>query len=389
MSWNEHFAALREELLAHLQWPASSLQDYRNHPLEDDSIFSDLALRIFRFQLRHNKFYAAYCAAKLGHHVPNHWREIPCLWSTAYKRGRVACFPRHARRQFFQTSGTTEKEKGIHEFCTLELYDCGAQNFFRLALMPDRRRMVMLMLTPSPREVPHSSLVHMLERIRRTFGAPGSDYFVRNDALDAAKLIERLRRTVRQKEPVFLLGTAFAFVHLLDFMAARGLKFELPEGSRLMETGGFKGRTREIPREEFYRQLSAALGLPESHIVNEYGMTELSSQFYDATLASAASRKSSPKADRRYKVRPPWTRVLIVDPLGGEEMPLGERGLVRIYDLANLGSVVALQTEDVGVRSREGFEVLGRARSAPLRGCSLDAEYLETGERELWPSRHL
>ena len=145
----------------------------------------------------------------------------------------------------------------------------------------------------------------------------------------------------------------------------------LPAGSRIMETGGFKGRRREMARAPFYAMMAEAFGVPLHHIVNEYGMTELSSQFYDTSL-----RDGAPTA---VKSVPAWTRVLCVDPATGREVAEGARGLIRVVDLANLGSVMALQTEDVGVRHADGrFEVLGRVAAAPPRGCSLDAEGLTT-----------
>ena len=136
-----------------------------------------------------------------------------------------------------------------------------------------------------------------------------------------------------------------------------------------METGGFKGRTREIGRDDFYEQLTRAFGIPASHIVNEYGMTELSSQFYDLSLIEG-------KPSRRKNV-PPWTRVLAMDPATGKPVPDGTHGLLWILDLANVGSVLALQTEDVGIVHSDGtFEVFGRVKAAEPRGCSLAAEEL-------------
>jgi hypothetical protein len=161
--------------------------------------------------------------------------------------------------------------------------------------------------------------------------------------------------------------TAFALVALLDELDWLGVTLELPAGSRVMETGGFKGRTRIVGRDELYARTAAAFAIDEAAIVAEYGMTELSSQYYD----SALSRTSQ----RRLKVAPPWLRPLIVDTLG-QPLPDGIVGAIRHIDCANRSSVVAIDTEDLGVITSGGLMLLGREEGAALRGCSLDAEDL-------------
>ncbi|MCX7626305.1 MAG: hypothetical protein N2Z21_08870 [Candidatus Sumerlaeaceae bacterium] len=379
MRWQQHYTALFEEIKAYLCWPAKKISDYRQHPLANDAAFSDLALRIFEFQFRYNRFYRHYVKLHSATE-PSSWREIPPLWTTAFKRARIACFPKSHRCAYFLTSGTTESQAGVHEFRDLDLYECGAMALFCLATLPDLPKIKMFFLTPAPREVPHSSLVFMLECARQSFGTTGSRYFLSNDQLDTHQFLKALRRASEESEPVFVLGTSFAFVYLLDALRCHGIRFALPKGSRILETGGFKGRVREVPKDKLYHELEAWLGISRPYIVNEYGMTELSSQFYDAGLSLTVSGHAFPQNWLSMKIAPPWTRVVIVDPCSGEEVLPGHRGLIRIYDLANLGSVVSIQTEDVGVKCREGFEVLGRIASAPARGCSLDAENLLVGD---------
>ncbi|MGC8740267.1 MAG: long-chain fatty acid--CoA ligase [Candidatus Sumerlaeaceae bacterium] len=379
MTWDRDYLALRDEILSFVNMPFLDIPAYAAHPLADEECFNSLALRIFKFQLHYNPLYRSY-AEQLRRTTPANWREIPSLWTSAFKRARVTTFPPDKTVCFFKTSGTTEGESGIHEFCDRELYRRGALTFFRAALLADNLRMKLFLLTPPPVEAPHSSLVFMLEAIRKKFAAQASRYYLRRGRLNSHALIQGLIDACRKDQPVFLLGTAFAFAFLLQDLSRLALRLCLPRGSRIMETGGFKGRVKEIPRDEFYAQLEEALGIPRSHIVNEYGMTELSSQFYDRGLAETLTGRRVPVAEMSLKVGPPWTRVLIVDPITGEEVPPGKRGLIRVYDLANLGSVVAIQTEDIGVRCECGFEILGRAPSAPPRGCSLDAETLFTGD---------
>jgi hypothetical protein len=166
-----------------------------------------------------------------------------------------------------------------------------------------------------------------------------------------------------------LLGTAFSFVHLLDSLTQQNLRFQLPPGSRVMETGGYKGRSRALPKAELHALITERLGVPPSHLVCEYGMSELSSQAYDLVLGPA----SDPGAVVRCFHFPPWARAQIISPETGHEVTDGETGLIRVFDLANVFSVMAIQTDDLGIRHDDGFELIGRAELAEPRGCSLMA----------------
>jgi len=144
---------------------------------------------------------------------------------------------------------------------------------------------------------------------------------------------------------------------------ARDLRVELPPGSRVMETGGYKNRSRVLPKAELHALITGRLGVPRENIICEYGMSELSSQAYDTP-------RPAPNAPRLFRF-PPWARVQMVSPETGREAAEGETGLIRIFDLANVFSVAAIQTEDLGVRRGDGFELIGRAQLAEPRGCSL------------------
>jgi acyl-CoA synthetase (AMP-forming)/AMP-acid ligase II len=176
---------------------------------------------------------------------------------------------------------------------------------------------------------------------------------------------------------VALLGTSFAFVHALDRLGAR--RFALPPGSRIMQTGGFKGRSRELSPLAMRAALSQSFGVPDAMIVAEYGMTELSSQLYETTLRAAVT---SERDCVRRLWAPPWLRVSVVDPERLTPLPDGQEGLVRIDDAANLDSVCAIQTADLGVLEAGELTLRGRAEGAVLRGCSITAdELLRLGRR--------
>lgn len=330
----------------------------------DDS-FEALALEVFAWQRERNRVYRAYCDRQP---TVTGWREIPAVPTSAFKDFAVACFPIEEAAAVFETSGTSGSRPGRHYLKTLSLYEAAARRSFAEHLLPDGAELPAFCLTAAPAAAPRSSLVRMLDWV----AGPAAEYFVQDGVLQAERLCRRLCEAQWDSQPVLLLGTAFAWVHWLEYCAAGRLRFELPSGSRLMETGGFKGRSRAVARSELYRQLGETLGLPATHLVNEYGMTELSSQFYDESL------RTGQPTDRKRP--PPWTRVLVVDPRTGREAAPGQPGLIRVFDLANLWSSMAVQTEDLGVSCADGtWVVLGRASEAEARGCSLSAESLGIG----------
>lgn len=320
--------------------------------------FAELALEVFAFQRAHNPPYRAFCDRRPP---VMRWEEIPAVPTSAFKEFAIASFPIATAVAEFHTSGTTTATAGKHYFPSLELYDAASQPNFATHLLPDGASLPVLALTSSPVDAPHSSLAHMLGVV----AGKDCEFFVERDTLLLERLTQRLCEMQWSSQPVMLLGTAFAFVHLFDHLAET--RFDLPAGSRAMETGGFKGRSRTITKPELYRLFTQQLGIPAHHLVNEYGMTELSTQFYDATM------RLGQQSD--CKDVPPWARVAIIDPATGVPVPVGERGLIRVYDLANLWSALCIQTEDLGVAHADGtFEVVGRVAGAEVRGCSLNAE---------------
>jgi hypothetical protein len=218
----------------------------------------------------------------------------------------------------------------------------------------------------------------MLELVRAEFGTPDSEFFVDGEGLRFDPLISELVESERVQRPVMILGTVASISHLLQTLDEHERRFQLPLGSRVMETGGFKGLRREVSKDEFYARLTDRLGLSEFYCVAEYGMTELCSQFYDNALRERALG-GNPRL--RHKVVPPWVRTQVVDAETLEPLPRGQLGLLRHYDLANLESVMAIQTDDLGIANRDGFEILGRAAGAELRGCSIAMDEWLTSQR--------
>lgn len=328
-----------------------------------DAEFDALALRLFAEQHAHNAAYRRFCQLRgATPRTVRSWRDIPAVPITAFKEVTLSCTPADSAERVFMTSGTTRGDvKGRHYHPTIAVWDASMTRNFARRFMQGSERLPMGILFPDEQEMPNSSLAHYLAMAVREFGTPDSRWYVSRDGMDTQGLRGMLRAAERSGEPCAILGASWSFVHLMDELAASGERFALPAGSRILDTGGYKSQSRELPLEQFYAQLSATFGVPRERCINMYGMTELSSQLYDEDNAVVPSVKSGPH----------WIRSRLVDPLTGREMPRGERGILVHCDLANFNSVTSILTEDVGVAADGGFLLLGRAEGAQAKGCSL------------------
>lgn len=350
-----------------------------HEPLDDDA-FNALALRVFRAQFEGVAPYRGLCSRRGA--TPDsvtHWTEVPAVPTRAFKSVALASCTAEQADAEFHTSGTTRghETRGIHRVRSLDLYRASAlPNFDAHVLSGLERPTTILALMPSVEQAPNSSLSRMLGMAIQAWGDEASGFFadpetgVRFDELSAA-----LERAVADRRALCLAGTAFAFVHWIDDVdRGRARPFSLPAPSRIMETGGFKGRSREVPRDELYGHLQRVFDVPLGRIINEYGMTELLSQFYEPVLESDSL--AQPALDQRAHRGPPWVRTRVLDPATLAPVGPGETGLLCHFDLANLGSVSHVLTEDLGRRTADGFVVLGRNPGAEPRGCSLTMEDL-------------
>lgn len=342
--------------------------------IAEESQARDAALEaLFAYQQRWLPAYARFCAQRAARGPSERPWSIPALPTDAFRFARISS-REHEIQRCFLSSGTTASERSAHAFADLSLYDAAAERAARRMLFPDCERMQLVILAPPEHAAPDSSLSYMLARFVEWFGAPGSAHFWPLDERTLPALTRALQTAQGTRQPLALLGTSFAFVHALDALGAR--RFQLPFGSRIMQTGGFKGRSRELSPETMRAWLADRFGLDEAWIVAEYGMTELSSQLYETTLREAALEL--PPTPRRLW-SPPWVRASVLDPEQLVPVPDGSPGLVRIDDAANLDSVSAIQTADVGVAQHGGLALLGRAHGAVARGCSISADLLLGG----------
>ena len=342
--------------------------------------FDGWASEVFRRQFELNAVYRGFCEARgRGPDDVAGWTDIPAVPTSAFKHLDLSPGRHEA---VFETSGTTrgQARRGRHGVPSLALYRAASLPGLKSHMALPAGGMRILSLIPSARDAPRSSLSTMMAFALDAFGAEGSGTFADPErGVDLEGFAAALDRAVDEAVPVWIAGTAFAFVHWIDAAAeGRATSVRLPEGSRIMETGGFKGRSREVSRGELYADITRLLGIPDRWIVNEYGMTELLSQFWDGP----AGADDRPPPEERTHRPPPWMRSRVVDPVTLEERPLGRPGLLLHVDLANVGSVSAILTEDQGIAVPDGtIRVLGRSPGAEPRGCSLALEDLLEARR--------
>jgi phenylacetate-coenzyme A ligase PaaK-like adenylate-forming protein len=328
-----------------------------------DDDFNTLALKVFAHQFGNNLPFQRFCQGRgKTPRLVKRWQDIPAVPINAFKDLTLSCVPPENCARTFMTSGTTRGDvKGRHFHPTMAVYDASMRRNFAQHVMQGDTRLRMGILFPTEALMPNSSLAHYLALAIEHFGTPASAYYIDESGLCTDTLCDALQQTQDAGEPWMLLGASYSFVHLMDALHARGHVFQLPSGSRLLDTGGFKGQSREVPMDTFYDQLSATLGISRDQCFNMYGMTELSTQFYDAGNRTVPSVKRGPH----------WIRSRLVDPLTGQDVPFGERGILAHTDLANFNSVVTILTEDVGIATHDGFVLLGRAEGTQAKGCSM------------------
>jgi hypothetical protein len=337
----------------------------------DEARFQRLALQIAQFQAKYSPGFAR-LVDRSGSAL-DRLDAIPAVPADAFRVARVAVHPPELDAVRFVTSGTTASERGTHAMRITRTYDDLSLHFGRASLVPDRAPVTIALLAASPTDPPSSSLGYMMAHFARELdGRPPVRWLVDPDGIDVAGLRAAAELAATRGEPLLVLATAFALVGLVD--ALDGAVIPLPGASVVMQTGGFKGRTRALEPSELYGAVARTFGIDERSIIGEYGMTELTSQLYEGRA-------------RGIYVEPPWCTVNPVDPISLEGLPDGEVGLARIVDLGNVDSAVAIITQDRVRRTGGGIELTGRATGAPPRGCSLAVEALLLGAADVNASR--
>ena len=365
--------SIYDEVLSYIEAP---------HP----GTFERLALEVFRYQFENVPVYRQYCVAfGASPERAGVLDQIPAVSTVAFKYARIhnTAERESAATLTFHTSGTSKgfTERGTHRVPRPEVYRASAIGHLQRMLFPEGARIAMLALHPTADLMPESSLSTMLTWCIERFGTESVLCAATPSAVDATAAIDFLEDLQAKQLPVCILGTTAASAKLFDSIQGRGRTLRLPAGSRLMDTGGAKGQLIPLSPFEVVARAHACLGIEPALVINEYGMTEMCSQLYDATPFN-----SDFKGNGKYRVKlaPPWLHPTILDPVTLRPVAEGQIGLVGFFDLANVGSISALMTEDFGFVKDGGVALLGRAVAGGARGCALSIDefaHREAGSR--------
>ncbi len=336
----------------------------------DEPRFGQLALEVFAYQYEHNEPYRRLCDRRgQTPHTIQRWQDIPPVTTSSFKALPLFCHNPDQAAHVFHTSGTSQDRPGKHYFLDLDLYRAGSMKAFSAACLPDREKLPFLLIGPSAEFFPHSSLGQMYSWCLQYVGTPGSVTVFSPDGLDVARVRSWLQQQAESNQPVMILATSLALIELVLALEQEEGPRPLPAGSRILDTGGTKGRTHTIPRQELIRRTTELFDLPPAMLFNEYGMTEMSSQYYHTAFLA---ERFGDRDDRHFA--PPWLRSMACDPETLAPLPEGSTGILRHFDLLNLDSVAMLQTEDLGQVVGRSLKLLGRLPGSEPRGCSLLSE---------------
>jgi len=359
---SKFLAELDEEILTFIDQGL----EYHN-----EEAFNRIALKEFELQFHTIPPYREYCLRKgISPEQALRWQDIPAVPSRAFKEFVLASFPVEKAEHAYFTSGTTnplKKGKIYRDPAAVKLINAANGLLTRRYVFPDQERMKILLMTPSPQMAPGIGMAVGLDRVRSQFGTPESDYLISFGGLNLELMVQSLLDAEATGAPLALIGSTPGFIFFFKACQRDQIRFQLPEGSRICDGGGYMGQFGECSREEYFEMCRDILGVEEHHCINVLGMGEVSTNFFDSTLDDhLAGREFS-----RHKIIPPWTRTEVVDVDSFERLPKGEIGLLKHYDLANRSMVVAVQTDNLGFETEGGFEIVGRWKKRPGK---LDAE---------------
>ena len=330
-----------------MEIPGAKELEQKVFAITNEKEFETIALDIYQFQFENNPVYQSYCTAiSKKPEVVRQLTDIPFLPISFFKTHKVVTTS-FDPRLVFKSSGTTATVPSNHYLRDVELYIQSFSKCFE-AFYGNIKEYCIIGLLPSYLERGNSSLIFMVDYLIKQSGHEESGFYL----YDFKKLDQVLKKIEASDQRAILFGVTYA---LLDF----GQQYpQRLSKTMVMETGGMKGRRKEMTKSELYEYLRSSFGV--DHIYSEYGMTELLSQAYGI--------------DGLYQ-SPPWMKILLrdeTDPFYVYDFPGDQSGAINIIDLANVYSCSFIASEDIGKTSSQGgFEVLGRMDHSDIRGCSL------------------
>ncbi|MDP1728563.1 MAG: acyl transferase [Bacteroidota bacterium] len=311
------------------------------------SNFDEICCNLFGFQYQNNEIYRKYCnyIGVFEPNIINNIEKIPFLPISFFKTQKVLSSTQPIQK-VFSSSATGGMGQSKHYITDLNIYIKSFVSGFE-RVFGKTENFCFMALLPSYLDREGSSLIYMVQHLMNLSKHPLNGFFL----YEHKTLSERMEQLERMNQPYILFGVSFA---LLDFIANARVEMKI---GKIIETGGMKGRKKELTKMEVQNRLREAL--KTDFIYSEYGMTELLSQAYAFN-------------DGMYDC-PPWMRILISDPNDPFSiLEANKTGLINVIDLANINSCSFIQTADLGRKNDSGkFEVLGRMDNSELRGCSL------------------
>ena len=315
--------------------------DIKNH-----SEFKKQCLDIYNFQYENNMVYQNYCNMICEDPTDvNEINKIPFLPISFFKTKKILSTDNFEK--VFYSSGTTTNSRSKHFISSLKLYQKSFINNFKLNYS-DITQYTILALLPNYYENKDSSLIYMIEKLIKLSKSKESGFFL-DDYINLSKKLIEL--DTKKERKTILIGVPYALLDMIDFN-----QFQL-NNTIIMETGGMKGRRKEMVRTELHEKLKRGFGVSKIH--SEYGMTELLSQAYS-------------KGDGIFKT-PSWMKVIIRDINDAQNLDFNKKsGAINIIDLANYNSCSFIATDDMGKHVNDDeFELIGRVDNSDIRGCNL------------------
>jgi len=314
--------------------------------IKNEADFETCAFQTFQYQFENNRTYRSFCDLLYVHPSDiTKIEDIPFLPIQFFKSHEIVS-NQHPFQETFTSSGTTGSTPSKHLVTDISVYEESYRKGFEY-FYGNIENYVVLALLPNYLERKGSSLVYMVNDLIQRSKQPESGFYLH----DIKALTEKLVQLDQQGKKVLLIGVSFALLDLIETT-----QFNLKH-TIVMETGGMKGRRKEMIRTELHQQLCEGFGVSEIH--SEYGMTELLSQGYS-------------KGDGIFET-PPWMKLYTRDPEDALTIqPKGKSGGINVIDLANINSCAFIATQDLGkVHTDETFEILGRFDHSDIRGCNL------------------
>jgi hypothetical protein len=308
--------------------------------------------------------------------LADYWRKTGCrlgIPDSAFKNSHVYYFPDQPAARVFRTSGTSGADRGAACYSPLglKLMDLSIIENARRHLIQELDRPVIIRFVPTVSQAPDMIMAYGMELIATTFGDKArSASVITGSGVDFERLRSILDQAVSDDQPVVLLGGSFAFVNICDALEKLGRSWRLPEGSRTLDGGGFKGRSRVVRAGELRSAITKTFGITAERAFNVFGMTELASQLYDTN-----GREIGP-LDERPKNNLPFLQARVRDSYTLAYRDRGE-GLVEIMDACIIDRPHLVLTGDLGLASEDGVAIIGRVERGQARGCSLSLESIK------------